>query len=290
MTRTRTSGIIWISVVLLAVAITTSTLGLFMESWRTTDEYFQYDHDAEEIEVDGISYSSGLTNLVMTYDFSEFADGNLEDQCDDELEDSASEQRGQVAECIDDNTLILTMELSDRCELLEENYEDIIDDDYYTSEYEEKAKDQRDAVCQLESAGKTGTILLWIGFGTAITSMIICVISAFVAHSGVRLSGGFVGITSGLLMCASAILWLILLPDEKIDINQGEWDLGVNFILTLVGGFLAVVAGVIALTAGRKGGGSFNSPMQQQQYFQPQQPLYQDQTQYYQQPDPYQQW
>jgi len=290
MARTRTSGIIWISVVLLAVAIATSTLGLFMESWRVSDEFVEEDYDGEESEVDGVSFSTGLNNLVMTYDFSEFADGYYEDQCDDELEDSASEQRGQDAECIDDNTLVLTMELSDRCELLEENYDDIIDDGDYSSEYEEKTKDERDGVCQSESAGATGTILLWIGFGTAITSMIICVISAFVAHSGVRLSGGFVGITSGLLMCASTILWLILLPDEKIDLNQGEWDLGVNFILTLVGGFLAVVAGVIALTAGRKGGRSFNSPMQQQQYFQPQQPLYQDQTQYYQQPDPYQQW
>ena len=290
MARTRTSGIIWISVVLLAVAITTSTLGLFMESWRVSDEFVEKDYDGEESEVEGVSFSSGLNNLVMTYDFSEFADGYYEDQCDDDLEDSASEQRGQNAECIDDNTLILTMELSDRCELLEENYEDIIDDGDYSSEYEEETKDERDGVCQSESAGTTGTILLWIGFGTAITSMIICVISAFVAHSGVRLSGGFVGITSGLLMCASTILWLILLPDEKIDLNQGEWDLGVNFILTLVGGFLAVVAGVIALVAGRKGGGNFNSPMQQQQYFQPQQPLYQDQTQYYQKPDPYQQW
>ena len=290
MARTRTSGIIWISVVLLAVAITTSTLGLFMESWRVSDEFVEKDYDGEESEVEGVSFSSGLNNLLMTYDFSEFADGYYEDQCDDDLEDSASEQRGQNAECIDDNTLILTMELSDRCELLEENYEDIIDDGDYSSEYEEETKDERDGVCQSESAGTTGTILLWIGFGTAITSMIICVISAFVAHSGVRLSGGFVGITSGLLMCASTILWLILLPDEKIDLNQGEWDLGVNFILTLVGGFLAVVAGVIALVAGRKGGGNFNSPMQQQQYFQPQQPLYQDQTQYYQKPDPYQQW
>lgn len=290
MARTRTSGIIWISVVLLAVAITTSTLGLFMESWRVSDEFVEKDYDGEESEVEGVSFSSGLNNLVMTYDFSEYADGYYEDQCDDDLEDSASEQRGQNAECIDDNTLILTMELSDRCELLEENYEDIIDDGDYSSEYEEETKDERDGVCQSESAGTTGTILLWIGFGTAITSMIICVISAFVAHSGVRLSGGFVGITSGLLMCASTILWLILLPDEKIDLNQGEWDLGVNFILTLVGGFLAVVAGVIALVAGRKGGGNFNSPMQQQQYFQPQQPLYQDQTQYYQKPDPYQQW
>ena len=290
MARTRTSGIIWISVVLLAVAITTSTLGLFMESWRVSDEFVETDYDGEESEVDGVSFSTGLNNLVMTYDFSEFMDGSYEDQCDDELEDSASEQRGQDAECIDDNTLILTMELSNRCELLEENYDDIIDDGDYSSEYEEKTKDDRDGVCQLESAGTTGTILLWIGFGTAITSMIICVISAFVAHSGVRKSGGFVGITSGLLMCASTILWLILLPDEKIDLNQGEWDLGINFILTLVGGFLAVVAGVIALTAGRKGGNSYNLPMQQQQYFQPQQPLYQDQTQYYQQPDPYQQW
>ena len=47
MAGSRTSGIIWISVVLMAAAITTSTLGLFMDSWRTFDAV---DDDKEEID------------------------------------------------------------------------------------------------------------------------------------------------------------------------------------------------------------------------------------------------
>ena len=50
-----------------------------------------------------------------------------------------------------------------------------------------------------------------------------------------------------------------------------ENDLGVNFILTLVGGFLAVVAGIIALNAKkRRGRKRYNYHMPQQQNFQQQ--------------------
>jgi len=126
--------------------------------------------------------------------------------------------------------------------------------------------------------------------------MIFCIISAFVSNSGLRMSAGLIGNLSGLFMCSSAILWLTLLPKEDIDINEGEWDLGVNFILTLVGGFLAIVAGIIALNAKKRRGGkryNYHMPQQQnfqQQNYQQQQQFYEEQTQQYQQPDPYQQW
>ena len=73
--------------------------------------------------------------------------------------------------------------------------------------------------------------MLWVGFGTAILAMVLCIISAFVSNSGLRMSGGLIGTFFGLFMSASAIL----LADpffqmEDIDINEGEWDLGVNFI------------------------------------------------------------
>jgi len=292
MAGTRTSGIIWISVVLMAASITTSALGLFMDSWRTFDSV---DEDKEKI--DGWKGGTGLTTITMEYDFRKFGDGFLEDSCDSEFEDDV-EEPGVEAECEDKNTLVMSIDISVACEEAEELLEEYEDDD---SEYVQDQRDEADALCQTEDAGTTGSVLLWVGFGTAILSMLFCIISAFVSNSGLRMSAGLIGNFSGLFMCSSAILWLTLLPKEDIDINEGEWDLGVNFILTLVGGFLAIVAGIIALNAKKRRGGkryNYHMPQQQnfqqqnyqQQNYQQQQQFYEEQTQQYQQPDPYQKW
>ena len=270
--RNGTSGIIWIAVALIAASIATSTMGLFMDSWRTFDTV-DVDEDGKKVDLDGSSGYTGLNTFTLKYDFKKFIDGYYEDECYDLIEDGTLEDEVD-AECLDKNTLLITTELSEMCEEAEDDVQDIEDDGDYDSEYLEDKRDDRDGLCQTESAGSTGTILLWIGFGTAIISMILCVICAFVGHSGTRLSGGFIGMASGLLMCASAILWLTLLPTGDQDLNEGSWDLGLNFILTLVGGFLAVVAGIITMAAGKRGGKSYNAPMQampQQQYQQQQQ-------------------
>ena len=290
MAGTRTSGIIWISVVLMAASITTSALGLFMDSWRTFDSV---DEDKEKI--DGLEGRTGLKTIVAEYDFKKFGDGFYEDSCDSEFEEDQDES-GIEVECKDKNTLVMSIDISVACEEAEELLEEIEEYEDDDSEYVQDQRDEVDALCQTEDAGTTGSILLWIGFGTAILSMIFCIISAFVSNSGLRMSAGLIGNFSGLFMCSSAILWLTLLPKEDIDINEGEWDLGVNFILTLVGGFLAIVAGIIALNAKKRRGGkryNYHMPQQQnfqQQNYQQQQQFYEEQTQQYQQPDPYQQW
>ena len=283
MAGNRTSGIIWISVVLMAAAITTSTLGLFMDSWRTFDAV-----DEDKKEIDGWKGGTGLTTITMEYDFRTFGDGFLEDSCDSEFEDDV-EEPGVEAECEDKNTLVMTIDISEACEDAEKQLKEIEDDDDEDSEYVQEQRDEVDGLCQTASAGTTGSTLLWVGFGTAILCTVLCIISAFVSNSGLRLSAGLIGTFSGLFMCGSAILWLTLLPVEDIDINEGVWDLGVNFFLTLIGGFLAIVAGIIALNAKKRGGKRYNYNMPQQD-FQQQQQFYQEQTQYYQQPDPYQQW
>ena len=60
MAGTRTSGIIWISVVLMAASITTSTLGLFMDSWRTFDAV-----NEENEKIDGLEGRTGLKQLLQ---------------------------------------------------------------------------------------------------------------------------------------------------------------------------------------------------------------------------------
>lgn len=254
-----------------------------MDSWRTFDSV-----GAEKEKIDGSSGSTGLNGISLEYDFKEFADGFYEDECDSEFEQDV-EEPGVDADCKDENTFVISTDFSDACENAEERLEEMKEDEDIDSQYIQDQQDEADALCQTESAGTTGSILLWIGFGTAILSTVLCIISAFVSNSGLRLSGGLIGTFSGLFMCGSAILWLTLLPVEDIDINEGVWDLGVNFFLTLIGGFLAIVAGIIALNAKKRGGKRYNYNMPQQD-FQQQQQFYQEQTQYYQQPEPYQQW
>ena len=289
--RSGTSGIIWLAIVLIAASIATSAMGLFMDSWRFIDE----DEAEKEDEIgEGMSGSQGLNNVDVEYDLTKFYGGLIEGQCDEFKESADDEDSGpKDSECLDDDTLQATFEISEMCDSAEDDLKDAKDAGItgdLLDEYEENAED----TCATADAGTTGSIILWIGFGSAIISMVLCVITASSGDSGSRVAGGFGSLSAGLLMIGATLLWVIILPhgisgDSK---DADIWVGGLNFYLTIVGGFLAVVAGIIAFFAGRKGGQRFATPMhsmpqqqfqQQQHYQQPQQQQF-NQQQHYQQP------
>ena len=290
--RGGTSGVIWLAIVMIAVSIATSAMGLFMDSWRFVDED---EAEKEDEMTKGISGSQGLNNVDVEYDLTKFYGGLIEGQCDEFKDNMDDDDGGPTdSECLDDDTLQATFELSEMCDYAEEEYKDakdyewIADDDL--DEYREDAED----TCDTADAGTTGSIILWIGFGGAMISMLLCVITAFSGDSGSRKAGGFSSLSAGLIMISASLIWVIMLPhgisgDSK---DADFWVADLNFYLTIVGGFLAVVAGIIAFFAGRKGGRRFATPMhsmpqqqfqQQQHYQQPQQQQY-NQQQHYQQP------
>ena len=119
-------------------------------------------------------------------------------------------------------------------------------------------------------------------------------ISAISRDSISRIVGGVTGLSGGLLMRVSVLVWVQMLPNG-IGGEDNDLDAGLYFYLTLVVGFLSLVAGIIAFFAKRSGGRSYSSPAYDQQDFNQQEQFYQEQTQnyqqqQYQQPEPYQQW
>lgn len=251
--RSGTSGLIWLAITLIAVSIATSAMGLFMDSWRTT--------------VDDSGKSSwGLTS--MSYDCSEISDSDDKETCKVMGlifaigYDDAVEKYGSGADMPDEGSFAS----SEMCD----NYDefavalDITDDE----DYKEGLDDCKDT----HSAGQTGSILLWIGFGGAIISLIMCFITALTRDSGSRVSAGISALVAGLLMGAAVLTWSLMLPNG-IGGEDDDWSASVNFYLTLVGAFLSLVAGIIAFVAVRRGGQNLNMPMQgasQQQYYQQQ--------------------
>ena len=284
--RSGTTGLIWLAIVMIAVSIATSAMGLFMDSWRTVE-----DDDSSE-------RSQGLTST--SYDCSNVDnDDGEKDNCKAlgtiialGYEDAVQKYGDGDADDIPEDGVF---EHDSMCDNFEE-YGELLDAE---EEFEDDLEDCED----LASAGETGSTILWIGFGVAFISLILCIISAISRDSISRIVGGITGLSGGLLMGVSVLVWSQMLPNG-IGGDDSDWDAGLNFYLTLVGGFLSLVAGIIAFFAKRSGGRSYSSPAYDQQDFNQQEQFYQEQTQnyqqqqyyqqpqqqQYQQPEPYQQW
>jgi hypothetical protein len=287
--RSGTTGLIWLAIVMIAVSIATSAMGLFMDSWRTIED----DDESER--------SQGLTST--SYDCSDV------DNDDDEQDmckvtgifiamgmDDAVEKYDEV----EDIPVSGVFEHDSMCDNFKE-----FGEAYNDGEFPEEEEDELEDCEDLASAGETGSTILWIGFGVAFISLILCMISAISRDSISRIVGGVTGLSGGLLMGVSVLVWSQMLPNG-IGGGDNDWDAGLNFYLTLVGGFLSLVAGIIAFFAKRSGGRSYSSPAFEQQDFNQQEQFYQEQTQnyqqpqqqqyqqpeqqQYQQPEPYQQW
>ena len=277
MARNGTSGIIWISVALMVVSITTSTMGLFMDSWRNAS-------DESEMGDNGW----GLTSI--SYDCSAVDDKDEREMCRSTLIFMVMEYEDVVSkyDTVDDLPSEGSVDTSELCNNFEKLGEAAGETD--DPDFKDNMQDCEDSV----AAGDTGAIVLWIGLGLAIISVILCIITSISNDSSSRIGGGLAGLFSGLAMGLSVLIWSLMLPNG-IAGGDDDWEAGLNFYLTLVGGFLSLVAGIIALLAKKRGGGNYNyhTPQQQnyqQQNYQQQQQFYEEQTQHYQQPDPYQQW
>ena len=166
--RSGTSGIIWLAIVLIAASIATSTMGLFMDSWRTTD--------GPEDSPDGMSASSGLTSFQFEFDLKEFYDGDAEGECDELLEEVEEDEDDVEYECADKNTLIASQYFSDLCEEADDAVKDAEDAGQDTTE----VVDDRNDVCDTADAGQKGSIFLWVGFGVAIIALILSLVMQLV--------------------------------------------------------------------------------------------------------------
>ena len=97
----------------------------------------------------GISGSQGLNNVDVEYDLTKFYGGLIEGQCDEFKDNMDDDDGGPTdSECLDDDTLQATFELSEMCDYAEEEYKDakdyewIADDDTEADEDTENEKEE----------------------------------------------------------------------------------------------------------------------------------------------------
>ena len=126
-----------------------------------------------------------------------------------------------------------------------------------------------DECSDMDSAGTTGLIFLWIAVIVAIGSLVLIALNSFgVYRSKFGMISAFV---SGGLAIIGIIIWLIVFPDWK-EFDDFDLSPGFSFYLAMIGGLLGIAVGILEIFAGKSGGKSLNSPMQGMPQHQSEQP------------------
>ena len=101
----------------------------------------------------------------------------------------------------------------------------------------------RDTCLETPAAGSTGSLVLWVGSIGAVLGALMLGAGTI----GYRLPaetekhGKWVGMAAGVLMLLAVLVWWVLLPDTDTDASAG-----MGVWMTVLGGVLAIVAGVFA--------------------------------------------
>tara|TARA_B100001113_G_scaffold251348_1_gene207111 strand:- start:263 stop:1054 length:792 start_codon:yes stop_codon:yes gene_type:complete len=97
-----------------------------------------------------------------------------------------------------------------------------------------------DECSDMDSAGATGLVLLWISVSVLIGSLVLICLNNFgVFQSNIGMITAFAG---GVIAIAGAIIWLIMFPqiEELEEISNGP---GFSFYLAIIGGVLSLGSG-----------------------------------------------
>ena len=130
------------------------------------------------------------------------------------------------AKCNDD-ILIVTRIYSDDCDAKAEWVSDI------------------DEVCDLASAGTTGSIMLWIAVIFSLVAAVIIIFKIFgigVQSVGIQNLGRISGITAGTVSGIAVLVWHLMIPHG---LEGYVFSLGLNFWLTIIGAVTGIVAGFL---------------------------------------------
>ena len=240
------SALNWVVLGLTAAAITLIFIAMFSNSWMTGDE-------------DNTEFYFGLSEWEVEYEVpasdsdSSYGDG---DGSGSGCGNGAGDQNADTP-----------------CG------EDEFETESKTRDYSGKDCDD-DECSDMDSAGTTGLVFLWIAVVVAIGSLVLIGLNSFgVYQSKFGMISAFV---SGGLSIIGIIIWLSMFPEIE-DLDDFDLGPGLSFYLAMIGGLLGIAVGILEIFAGKSGGKSLNSPVQgmpQQQYNQQQ----------HGQPKQYQQW
>ena len=214
---------------MMAVSLILGIIGVLGNAWLDADS------DAED-DMEGFSMSSGLNNVVITYDLTKFMGGAAEGECDAMVEDMQdSDDDGMESECEDDNTLVGTMSISEMCDEAESDLADAKDAGLEGDDLDD-AQESVDDICATASAGTMGTIGMWAGIVCALvaTLMLVLPMAGVDAMDAIPDMGKMI-ITwgTGGLMLLGMLLWYFMLPDGDSSMGLHLWLAGAAMTIGL---------------------------------------------------------
>ena len=218
------SPIGYIAVVCVVITLALSTWGVLGGSWITPDDDEMGDDVEYQYKLREVSFIASMEDFIGLEDFTceEYFD-LLESDTDYSKSDFEDEIGGEVS-CVGDDIKII-MNFSDACE----------------------ASDDDEELCETADAGLTGTIILWVAIGVGLIATLLIVFNVFNIGSlpiNTQKFGMIAGISSGVLVAAAVVVWMIMIPD----LEDGSY--GLNVWLTFAAAATAIVGGILVKTHG----------------------------------------
>ena len=103
--------------------------------------------------------------------------------------------------------------------------------------------ESRDTCLETPAAGSTGGLILWLGSIGALLGTVMLASGSIgrTLPANAEKHGKWAGMAAGVLMLLAVLVWWLLLPDTDTDTSAG-----MGVWMTVLGGVLGVVAGVLA--------------------------------------------
>ena len=230
-----TTPMMWAAVGCIVFALMLSLAGQFSHSWIVNNEE------------GGEGQSVGLTTIRQDCSVAEPDADETKQQAIDECKAFAymffAEDMEEAAE--DDITV------DDMDDAIVGDYEDYCDNIYtFAAAFAMGDQDAlnelsevRDTCLETPAAGSTGGLILWLGSIGALLGTVMLASGSIgrTLPANAEKHGKWAGMAAGVLMLLAVLVWWLLLPETDTDTSAG-----MGVWMTVLGGVLGVVAGVLA--------------------------------------------
>ena len=230
-----TTPMMWAAVGCIVFALMLSMAGQFSHSWIVDNENEGSSFGLTTVRVD-CSMAEGDASVNVSKEAAV-------DQCKvtaytfyaEDMEAASAENN--TADDIDD---VIVGDIEDVCE---NTYK--VGAAFATGNEELMADlaESRDTCLETPAAGSTGGLVLWLGSVAALLGTLMLSAGSIGSSLPAQAEkhGKWAGMAAGVLMLLAVLVWWLLLPDTDTDTSAG-----MGVWMTVLGGVLAIVAGVLA--------------------------------------------
>ena len=230
-----TTPMMWAAVGCIVFALMLSMAGQFSHSWIVDNENEGSSFGLTTVRVD-CSMAEGDSSVNVSKEAAV-------DQCKvtaytfyaEDMEAASAENN--TADDIDD---VIVGDIEDVCE---NTYK--VGAAFATGNEELMAElaESRDTCLETPAAGSTGGLVLWLGSIGALLGTLMLSAGSIGSSLPAQAEkhGKWAGLAAGVLMLLAVLVWWLLLPDTDTDTSAG-----MGVWMTVLGGVLAIVAGVLA--------------------------------------------